>query len=115
MPFSPSPLTMMARALRAGYSMSGRHRDAVGERAEAGQARVRGDFQAAESGHASARRAAATSGSPSFPDLRVLVTAILVQKDTGGNLAEILDRTSYVIRERLRIQGEIAYIPPRAG
>jgi tight adherence protein B len=44
-----------------------------------------------------------------FPslDLRVLVTAILVQKDTGGNLADILDRTVFVIRERLRIQGEI--------
>jgi tight adherence protein B len=41
------------------------------------------------------------------PDLQVLVTAILVQKETGGNLAEILDRTVFVIRERLRIQGEI--------
>lgn len=40
-------------------------------------------------------------------DMRVLATAILVQKDTGGNLAEILDRTVKVIRERLRIQGEI--------
>jgi tight adherence protein B len=40
-------------------------------------------------------------------DLRVLVTAILVQRDTGGNLVEILDRTVFVIRERLRIQGEI--------
>jgi tight adherence protein B len=40
-------------------------------------------------------------------DLRVLVTAIMVQKDTGGNLVEILDRTVFVIRERLRIEGEI--------
>jgi tight adherence protein B len=40
-------------------------------------------------------------------DLRVLVTAIMVQKDTGGNLVEILERTVFVIRERLRIQGEI--------
>jgi len=40
-------------------------------------------------------------------DLRVLVTGILVQKDTGGNLAEILDRILFVIRERVRIQGEI--------
>jgi tight adherence protein B len=40
-------------------------------------------------------------------DLKVLVTGILVQKETGGNLAEILDRTAGVIRERLRIQGEI--------
>jgi tight adherence protein B len=41
------------------------------------------------------------------PDLRVLVTAILVQRETGGNLPEILDRTVFVIRDRLRIQGEI--------
>jgi len=40
-------------------------------------------------------------------DLRVLVTGILVQKDTGGNLAEILDRIVYVIRERVRIKNEI--------
>jgi len=40
-------------------------------------------------------------------DLRVLVTGILVQRETGGNLAEILDRTGTVIRERIRIQGEI--------
>jgi tight adherence protein B len=39
--------------------------------------------------------------------LRVLVTGILVQKDTGGNLTEILDRIVTVIRERMRIQGEI--------
>src|SRR6202167_1149104 len=40
-------------------------------------------------------------------DLRVLVTAILVQRETGGNLVEILDRTVMVIRERQRIHGEI--------
>lgn len=40
-------------------------------------------------------------------DLRVVVTGILVQKDTGGNLAEILDRILFVIKERMRIQGEI--------
>ena len=36
-------------------------------------------------------------------DLRVLVTGILVQKETGGNLAEILDRTAGTIRERLKV------------
>jgi tight adherence protein B len=41
------------------------------------------------------------------PDLRVLVTAIVVQRETGGNLVEVLDRTTHVIRERQRIQGEI--------
>ena len=40
-------------------------------------------------------------------DLRFLVTAMLVQKETGGNLTEILDRTTHVIRERIRIEGEV--------
>jgi tight adherence protein B len=40
-------------------------------------------------------------------DLRVLVTGMVVQKDTGGNLAEMLDRVVFVIRDRIRIKGEI--------
>jgi len=36
-------------------------------------------------------------------DLGFLITAILVQKETGGDLTEILDRTAHVIRERIRI------------
>lgn len=42
-----------------------------------------------------------------LPDLQFLVTAILVQKETGGNLAQILDKTSQVIRERVRVAGEM--------
>jgi len=38
------------------------------------------------------------------PDLRVVVTGILVQKETGGNLVEILDRIANTIRERLKIR-----------
>lgn len=40
-------------------------------------------------------------------DLQFFVTAILVQKETGGDLTEILTRTAYVIRERIRIEGEV--------
>lgn len=40
-------------------------------------------------------------------DMYFLVTAILVQKETGGDLTEILDRTTEVIRERVRIAGEV--------
>jgi len=41
------------------------------------------------------------------PDLQFLVAAILVQKETGGNLALILDKTSRMIRERMRVAGEM--------
>jgi tight adherence protein B len=36
-------------------------------------------------------------------DLKLCVTAILIQRETGGNLAEILEKVAYTIRERFRI------------
>ncbi|HET7169731.1 MAG TPA: type II secretion system F family protein [Candidatus Limnocylindrales bacterium] len=40
-------------------------------------------------------------------DLELMATAISIQHQVGGNLAEILDSISYTIRERVRIKGEI--------
>jgi tight adherence protein B len=40
-------------------------------------------------------------------DLKIMVTALLVQRDTGGNLADLLDRLVGVIRDRLRIQRDV--------
>ena len=40
-------------------------------------------------------------------DVRIVMTAILIQKETGGNLAEVLDKCAYVIRERFRLKKEI--------
>lgn len=40
-------------------------------------------------------------------DLELLITAVLIQRQIGGNLAEILDNISETIRERIRMKGEI--------
>jgi tight adherence protein B len=40
-------------------------------------------------------------------DLRIIVTAILIQKESGGNLAEVLDKASYLIRERFRLKRQV--------
>ncbi|RQD72260.1 MAG: secretion system protein [Tindallia sp. MSAO_Bac2] len=40
-------------------------------------------------------------------DLDLVVTAVLIQRQVGGNLAEVLDKIAGTIRERVRIQGEI--------
>jgi tight adherence protein B len=40
-------------------------------------------------------------------DLKIVTTAIMIQKESGGNLAEVLDKTSYVIRERFRLKRQI--------
>jgi tight adherence protein B len=40
-------------------------------------------------------------------DLDIVVTAMLIQQSTGGNLAEILETVGHTMRERNRIRGEI--------
>ncbi|HKR58774.1 MAG TPA: type II secretion system F family protein [Pyrinomonadaceae bacterium] len=40
-------------------------------------------------------------------DLKMCVTAVLIQRETGGNLAEILEKVAYTIRERFRIMGDL--------
>jgi tight adherence protein B len=40
-------------------------------------------------------------------DLRIVATAIMIQKESGGNLAEVLDKTSHVIRERFRLKRQV--------
>jgi tight adherence protein B len=40
-------------------------------------------------------------------DLRLCVTAIMIQRETGGNLAEILEKVAHTIRERFRILGDL--------
>jgi len=41
-------------------------------------------------------------------DLRIVATAITIQKESGGNLAEVLDKTSHVIRERFRLKRQVS-------
>jgi len=40
-------------------------------------------------------------------DVRFFVTAVLIQRDTGGNLSEILDNLAHVVRERFKIQRQV--------
>jgi tight adherence protein B len=103
----PDAIDMMGRALRAGHSMVA----SINVVAEQSVEPVRYEFSEVfkQQNFGLPLRDALNQMLDHVPsqDLRVLVTGILVQKETGGNLAEILDRTANVIRERLRIQGEI--------
>jgi tight adherence protein B len=103
----PDTIDMMARALRAGHSMVA----SINVVAEQSVQPLRAEFSEVfkQQNFGLPLRDALMQMMDRVPsqDLRVLVTGILVQKDTGGNLTEILDRTAAVIRDRLRIQGEI--------
>jgi tight adherence protein B len=100
-------IDMLARALRAGHSVASAI-EMLSENAQEPAASEFGEiFKQLNLGLPMRDALMQLLDRVPSSDLRVLVTAILVQKDTGGNLAEILDRTVFVIRERLRIQGEI--------
>jgi tight adherence protein B len=103
----PDAIDMMGRALRAGHSMSA----SINIVAEQSTEPVRSEFSEVfkQQNFGLPLRDAMSQMLDRVPsqDLRVLVTGMLVQKETGGNLAEILDRTAGTIRERLKIHGEI--------
>ena len=55
-------------------------------------------------------RCRACASSIPLLDVHFFVSAVLLQKRTGGNLAEILDKLAYVIRERFKLRGRIRAI-----
>jgi tight adherence protein B len=103
----PDAIDMMGRALRAGHAMTA----SISIVAEQSAEPVRSEFGEVfkQQNFGLPLRDAFMQMLEHVPsqDLRVVVTGILVQKETGGNLADILDRTAHTIRERLKIQGEI--------
>jgi len=103
----PDAIDMMARALRAGHSMVSSIEMMADQAVEPARSEFAEVFKQQNFGLPIRDALMQLLERVPSQDLRVLVTAILVQKDTGGNLAEILDRTVFVVRERLRIQGEI--------
>ena len=103
----PDAIELMARALRAGHSMA----SSIEVIAQQSPEPLKNEFAkcAQQQRFGIPFRDAILGMSERMPsdDLHFLVTAILVQKETGGDLTEILDRTTEVIRERVRIAGEI--------
>lgn len=103
----PDAIDMMSRALRAGHAVN----SAIELLSEQAAPAVAAEFQAVfqQQSLGLPLRDALLDMAARVPskDLRFLVTAMLVQKETGGNLTEILDRAAHVIRERVRIAGEV--------
>jgi tight adherence protein B len=100
-------IDMMARSLRAGHSIAGSIEIVAQGSPEPAASEFAEVFRQQNFGMPLRDAFMQMLDRVPSQDLRVLVTAILVQRETGGNLVEILDRTVNVIRERQRIHGEI--------
>ncbi|MCC6419024.1 MAG: type II secretion system F family protein [Gemmataceae bacterium] len=103
----PDALELVARALRAGHSLAaGLH--VVGEEMPSP---ISDEFNRVyeEQNLGIPIEDALKSMCERVPslDLRFFVTSVLVQRQTGGDLSEILDKIGYVVRERFRILGQV--------
>ncbi len=103
----PDALDLMVSALRAGNSTMG----ALGIVASEAPEPVRREFRTCfdEQSYGVDMRSAMENllARVPLPDLRIITTAILIQKDSGGYLAEVLDKTAQVIRDRFRLYEQI--------
>jgi tight adherence protein B len=103
----PEALDLMVSALRAGHSLVAALRLVAYESPQplGGEFRICFD----EQNFGLELRTAMDNLVSRVPlqDLRIVMTAILIQKESGGNLAEVLDKASYVIRERFRLKRQV--------
>jgi tight adherence protein B len=103
----PDAIDLMARALRAGHSVSSSIEVISLQSAEPLASEFAACFQQQKFGIPFRDAALAMGERIPSDDLQFFITAVLVQKETGGDLTDILDRTAKLIRDRVRIQGEI--------
>jgi tight adherence protein B len=103
----PEALDLMVSSLRAGNSLVSALRLVAFESPDPVGTEFRTCFE--EQNYGLELRAAMENLVTRVPlqDLRIVVTAILIQKESGGNLAEVLDKASYVIRERFRLRRQV--------
>jgi tight adherence protein B len=103
----PEALDLLNRAIRAGHAFT----TGLGMIATEAPEPVAGEFRATfeEQNFGLPLRDALQNLTERIPliDVRFFVTALLIQKETGGNLAEILENLAHVIRDRFRIYREV--------
>jgi tight adherence protein B len=103
----PEALDLLSRAIRAGHALQ----TALGMVAEELTAPVGPEFKKTfdQQNFGLPLRDALNELAQrmSILDVRFFVTAVLIQRDTGGNLAEILDNLAHVVRERFKIRRQI--------
>src|SRR5437667_892150 len=103
----PDAIDLMSRALRAGHAISSAIEMVSEESSDPIASEFRRIFEEQNFGLPLREAMLNLTDRIPLPDVRFLVTAILVQKETGGNLAEVLDKSAAVIRDRFRLRGQL--------
>jgi tight adherence protein B len=103
----PDALDLMVAAIRAGHSLMSAMGQAAKESPDPLRRELRQCFE--EQNYGLDLRAAMANLAYRVPiqDTRMIATAVLIQRDTGGNLTEILEKVATLIRQEFRLQRQV--------
>jgi len=103
----PDAIDTLARAVRAGHAFTTALELIASEIAEPVASEFRKLFEEQKFGLPVRDALINLTERMPLVDVKFFVTAVMLQRETGGNLAEILDNLSYVIRERFKIMRQV--------
>jgi tight adherence protein B len=103
----PEAIDTLARAVRAGHAFTTALEMISNETAEPLASEFRKLYEEQKFGMPVRDALMNLTERVPLVDIKFFVTAVMLQRETGGNLAEILDNLSYVIRERFKIQRQV--------
>jgi len=103
----PEALDLMARALRGGHTLTTALAMVAEELADPVKSEFRALYEQNNYGLPLAQVLRALAARIPLMDVRFFVTAVITQRETGGNLAEVLDNLSTVTRDRFRVRRQI--------
>jgi tight adherence protein B len=106
----PDAIDLIGRAIRAGHPLSAGFKMVADEAKDPVAEEFRRVFEEQRFGLDFSETMFGLADRVPLVDTRILVTAVLVQREVGGNLAEILDNLAYVIRERFKIRRQLRVI-----
>ena len=103
----PDAIDLMARAVRAGHPLSEGLRMASQEMAEPLSGEFRITFEEQRFGLPFEEALMGLGDRVEVVDVRILITAILVQREVGGNLSEILEQIAHTMRARFNLKRQV--------
>jgi tight adherence protein B len=105
--YMPDAMELLARSLRAGHTLQGTLELAGQEIPKPLGTEMRVTYEEQRLGLSLQQAFRRMGERVACQDLRFFVTAVLIQSETGGNLAEILENIGLIIRDRLKLKGKV--------
>ncbi len=103
----PQALDLMSRAMRAGHAFAAAVRMVAEELPDPLGQDFRILFDEMNYGVPAHTALARLAERVPLPDVSYFAVAVMIQRESGGNLAELLDKIATIVRERLKLHGEI--------